>query len=373
MKLEVLQENLNHGLTQTTRVLANKPQVAILSHVLLKTGDGKLIIITSNQETTIVTQIGAKIIAPGQFTVPGRTFFEIISSLSAEKVTLELNGQSLSVKTGNFSAKINGTPATEYPNRLPEKTSQVAPWTIGSKELMDVITKTVFCTSSDESRAALTGVLLQPTADDDLTLAAADGFRLSVLKIKTKLKDKFIVPAKALNEVAKVLSEVKQEEEINIFFLDQSHQILFDFGEIKIYSHLISGNFPEFEKIIPSNFDIRITTEAREFSKTIRLASIFARESANIIKLKIKNQKLVVSANAPEVGENESEMDVKTEGTNGEFSIAFNYRYLQEFLAAIGGNGEIIMEFSGPTAPGTFRFAPDLDFLHIIMPVRVQE
>ncbi len=390
MKLEVLQENLNHGLSTISRVLSSKPQIVILSHILLVARQGKLILTASNQETTIITEIGAKVEASGEFTLPGRTFAEIIASLSAEKITLELDGTVMSVKTSGFKATINGTPAAEYPTLVPDTDPKDPTWEIDSAIFQELIAKTVFSAATDEGRAALTGVLFK-SGEAGLTLAATDGFRLSVFK-QTKLgksstkeeKSSLIIPAKSLLEVTRILAESKttksdkdQNLKIKISVFEQSNQIFFDLGDIKIYSRLIAGSYPDFEKIIPTTSTIKLSIEAQELSKAIRLASIFARESANIVKFQIGNlpageagSKLKISANAPQVGENESEVEFKSDSKE-EISIAFNFHYLLDFLS-VASVGEITIELSGPTSPGVFRSPSDPNFLHLIMPVRVQ-
>ncbi len=164
----------------------------------------------------------------------------------------------------------------------------------------------------------------------------------------------------------------EKELEVSLSVLSDSNQVIFDLGEVKIYSRLIAGNFPDYEKIIPPNSIIKVTIISEELLKSIKLSAVFARDAANIVKLKIKNQKLKISANAAQVGENESEMDVRTEkGGEEEFAIAFNYRYILDLLSSVD-NPEITAEFTGPLASGVFRLPKDENFLHLIMPVRVQ-
>ncbi|MCL4397926.1 DNA polymerase III subunit beta [Patescibacteria group bacterium] len=375
MELEVLQENLNRGLNTVARVLASRPQVAILSNILLRTETGQLQITASNLETTIMTSIGAKIEAAGEYTVPGRTFLELVAGLPAEKLTISQKDGVLTLSGGKFKGKIAGTPATEFPKLVPEEKTK-AQWKIDKKAFQEGVSKVAFAAGQDESRAVLTGVLFS-SDEVGLTLAATDGFRLSVNKIPAEggqKETKFIIPAKTLAEVNRLLGEEKGENEkaFLMIYLPEINQVAFDLGEIKIYSRLIAGNFPDYEKIIPANSTIQVTAATEEFSKAIKLASIFARDSANIVKLKIDKGKLKISANAPEVGENESEIDITVKkGADEEFVVAFNYRYLLDLFVAVGST-ELIIDFNGPLTAGVFRLPKDDNFLHIIMPVRVQ-
>lgn len=376
MKLEILQENFSRGLSIVCRTLSTKPQMPILSHVLLTAKSGQLSLTVSNLETTTVVTVGAKVETAGDFTVPAKTLLEIVNSLSAEKVSLEVIEGVLSLACGRFKAKINGVPATEFPQILGAGVTgqDGSSWEIDRSAFLAAVSRVSFVAATDESRAVLTGILFRPRASG-IILAATDGFRLSVVTIDKiaagKVGEDFIVSAKALGEAAKILNDSKAET-LKVKLLPETNEIFFDFGEIKIYSRLIAGNYPDFEKIIPPNSIIKIVVSAEELLKLTRLAAIFARDSANIVKLKIKNSKLKISANAPQVGENEGEMDIQTEkDDNEEFVIAFNYRYLLDLLACISA-GELTVEFTSSLAAGVFRLPKDPNFLHIIMPVRVQ-
>lgn len=377
MKLEILQENLIKILSVTARIISSRPQIPILSHVLLNAQNGTFEITASNTETTIIAPVGAKVESEGNFTVPARTFQDLVSSLPPEKISLETSDSQLKIKSVNFSGKINGTAASEYPS-LTSPQSPKNNWRIDSLILSSIISKTLFACATDESRAILTGLLLKPEKDS-LIVAATDGFRLSRFEIKNltlgdPIQSSVVIPAKSLVELFKLLSEKNEEKSVpvNISFLDNG-QVLFNFNEIRIYSRLIAGNFPEFEKIIPSESTIQLVVSIEELSKAVRLASIFARESANIVKLTIEGAKLKISANAVQVGENESDIDIDLKKDSGEsFQIAFNYRYLLDFLGSLGKDNKISLEFTTPLAPGVFRLEGNLNYLHLIMPVRVQ-
>ncbi|MBI3887505.1 DNA polymerase III subunit beta [Candidatus Microgenomates bacterium] len=368
MKLELLQENLKTGLSIVSRVIASHPQIPILTNVLLKASSGELEIVASNTETTISTKIGAKVEISGEFTVPGKMFVELIGGLSLEKISLVVNDGILEVSGGKFKAKINGTPASEFPKlaNLENETK----WEINVAAFQSVLGQTVFCSAMDESRAVLTGVLFR-FEGANLILAATDGFRLSVNKIPftgDKSEAKFIVPSKTLTEVCRLLTG----KSFVLNYSALSNQVVFDFGDTKIYSRLISGNFPDFEKIIPSTSILKVDISTEELNRSVKIASVFARESSNILKFVIGKGKFSVMANSSQTGENENEIEVVFEKGEGEdFVIAFNYKYLSDLLNNINSSN-ITMEFNGPLASGVFRLPKDPNFLHIIMPVRVQ-
>ncbi|MBI3559352.1 DNA polymerase III subunit beta [Candidatus Gottesmanbacteria bacterium] len=368
MKLDILQENLKNAVAVVSRVLVTKPQIPILANILLETKDGQLVLTASNLETTVTLSVGAKIETPGAFTVPGRTFGEVTAGLAAEKITLATEENNLLITGGKFKAKIAGLPAADFPKltEINEKAVATA-WEFSKPDFLKIINQVTFAAATDDSRAALTGILFQPRPDG-LVLAAADGFRLSMVtlpKIKNENLDSFLVPAKALLEITRMIGE-------KITLTLVSHQVIFTTGEIKIYCRCLAGKFPEFEKIIPTNSSLKIVVATEELDKAVKLAAIFARDSANIVKLKMQKSKLKISANAPQTGENETEMEIETEKDNEEeFSIAFNYRYLLDFLNSTDSQ-EFTAEFNDSLSSGVFRLPSDPNFLHLIMPVRVQ-
>ena len=378
MKLEVLQENLNHALSLISRVLPSKPSVPVLTNILLSARDGKLTLTASNLETSLVTSVGAKITTDGDFTVPGKTFSEIVSSLPPQKSLMALDGGVLTLKSTGFSARINGIPASEYPPLAVSPNEPAVRFEIDTAELLSGVEKTVFASAQDESRANLTGVLFRFTGKT-LVLAATDGFRLSVVHFKKTISApdapdlSLIIPAGSLTELVRILSGASLQKltAVKIIVYHQTNQIVFSLGETTIFSRLITGNFPDYEKIIPSSSSHKLSVSTEELSQAIRLASIFARDSANIVKLRLAASKMAISANSPQVGENETEISFHPDGSVSDMEIAFNYRYLQEYLATVSG-GEVVVGFSGSTAPGVFRLPTDSGYLHIIMPVRVQ-
>ena len=375
MKVLTLQENLSKGLSLVSRVVSSKAQLPILSNILLATDKGRLKLSATNLETGINYWLGAKIEKEGAISVPAKTLTEFVSLLPPEKVQLEVKDSTLNIVSGSYSANLVGLPASEFPvvpSLKEEKTFSFSP-----EELLKGISQTIFAASQDEGRPVLTGVLFQ-LKDEDLILVATDGYRLSFRKMKAgkNLKEVkefqrgLIIPARVLGEVEKIISGSQQKEEISLAITSSSNQIIFVTPEAEIVSRLIEGSFPEFEKIIPEKWTTKVVLEKEGFLRAVRTASIFARESANIVKFKIQNSKFKISANAPQVGDNLIELEAKQEGE--ENSIAFNSRFILDFLNSTEAN-EISFEMTTSLNPGIFRPAGDSSYFHIIMPVRVQE
>ncbi len=379
MELEILQENLAEKLALATRFISSKPQLPILSHLFLEATDRQFRLLASDLETSIIVPVSAKVLSSGKFTVPARTLFEVVAALSAEKLTLKVDESALKIAGGKYSGKIIGASAVDYPPVIPndEPTQELE---IDSSKLALLVGKTSFATAQDETRVALTGVLFK-LSGDGLTLAATDGFRLSVanLKVTPSKSDQpfpsLIIPSRTLIEVSRLISEKGKGEgrEKTKLRVLPSNQIAFTVGDIEIYSRLISANFPDYEKIIPSSSEINLTLSTDELYRAVKLSSVFAREAANIVRFYIDADKLNVRAQGGQVGENDVEIGIDLEKPPKEpFSIAFNYRYLLDFLSSVEGSKELSLELTGPVSPAVFRLPTDSSFLHIIMPVRVQ-
>jgi DNA polymerase-3 subunit beta len=179
--------------------------------------------------------------------------------------------------------------------------------------------------------------------------------------------DSFIVPSRVLKELVALKEEGKL---IDVFVSAGSNQIIFEQAETTLVGRLIEAEFPNFEKIIPSDFSVSISFDRQELQKAVKICSIFARDAANIIKFSFKKDKIVVSSSSSQIGENSVEVDAQLSGEENE--IAFNAKYLIDLFANIQAK-DMVFEMTGPLNPGVFKIKDDPSYLHLIMPIRVQE
>lgn len=375
MKLSTLQENLAKGLSTVSRSVASKAQLPVLSNILLTTDKGRLKLSATNLETGINFWIGAKIEKEGTISIPAKILTEFVSSLPAEKVELEVKETTLNLICGSYQASFVGLAASEFPSVPTLKDKETISFSSG--DLAKAVSQVAFAAAQDEGRPVLTGVLII-TKGDSLVLVATDGYRLSVKKLAgvkgfgevKEFKKGLIIPSRTLTEVAKVTSEQNQEKGVGLSITPSSNQIIFSTNDAEIVSRLIEGSFPEFEKIIPEKGKTKILVETESLMKAVRIASIFARESANIIRFRIKKSGITISANAPQIGDNVINLEAKVEGE--ENKIAFNSRYLLDLLNSCD-SPSISFEMTSSLNPGVFTPSEDKSFFHIIMPVRIQE
>ena len=176
-----------------------------------------------------------------------------------------------------------------------------------------------------------------------------------------------LIPARIIKEV---LGIKQGNGAIDLFTFETNNQALFEYEDTTIVGRLIEAEYPNYKKIIPDNFSTRAFFSREDAHGAVRTCSVFAREAANIVKMSIGNNKIKFSANAASVGENEVEVEAKTEGEENE--IAFNARYLLDVFSNIDED-EMVFEMTGPLNPGVFKLANDKTYLHLIMPIRIPD
>ena len=236
-------------------------------------------------------------------------------------------------------------------------------------ELVSAVEQTQMAASTDEARPVLTGVLVQ-VKGGSLTLAATDGHRLAERKLSASgsadLEASLIVPARALAELARVLKG--EPGQVEMIISKARNQVFFRAGSSELTSRLIDGKYPNYAQVIPSKSSTKVRVSTSEFTQTVRAVSLFARDSANVIRVKAQAGSLLLSATTNEVGDSKAEMAADVDGSD--IQIAFNARYVLDALGVIGTD-EVELLFDGPLSPGLLRPPGKEHYLYVIMPVRV--
>lgn len=374
MQFSVLQENLNSALQNVSRFTSNKTQLPILNNILLATDNGRLKLSATNLELAINYWIGAKIDKEGSITLPSKEITEFVSYLPTGKLDLSLNDKNLLfLKSPKAESTFTTIPPADFPS-IPPINPKTA-FELDFPLLLQAASQIAFAAATDDSRPVLTAVLCQFTADN-LTLVATDGFRLSLKTIKltdpikfNKDKDEFVfmVPSRSLTEIVKLAKSAKK---IKLGLTQDEHQLVFILDDFELVSRLIEGDFPDYQRIIPESYTTKVFINRDEFIQAVKIASVFARESANVVKFTVKPAGLELTANAPQVGQNKTTVDARVEGESLE--IAFNFKFVSDFLNVCKGE-EVIIELNTGLTPGFFHDQSDPHFTHIIMPVRIQD
>ncbi len=375
MRVTVLQENLAHGLSIVSRAVSPRSTLPVLANVLVATDEGRLRLSATNLELGITCWIGAKIVEEGSTTVPARTFTDLVATLPSDQVEMSLNvrNQKLNVRCASSNTDINCIDSQEFPPMpMPDLTDGIP---INVTDLKEMIQQVAFAASSDEARPVLTGVLLT-TQGNQLTLQAADGFRLSIRKAELSSSPshpiKAIIPARALAELARIASD--GETTVTMVLPSGRGQVIFHMKDIELVSQLIEGSYPDLEQVIPRSHQTRTVISTPAILKACKQAEIFAREGSHIARIQITpgvdNQPgtVEISGQSEETGFNQTVIDANIEGN--QLLIAFNVRFLREVLDVVK-TANVILETNIETTPGVFRPAGEDNFLHVIMPMHL--
>lgn len=368
MKLSCTQENLAKGLSLVSRSVATRATLPVLNNILLQTDKGRLKLSATDLEIGIHTWIGAKIDADGGITIPARLLQDYINNNTDKNITLELKESTLYLKSEHFKANIKGIEASEFP-LIPEVKKSVE-IELGVKDLIAAVNKTIIATALDESRPVLAGVYFF-NKDKAVKVVATDSYRLAEQTINLVAKPAkdfgFIVPARTMAELGRILSDGGEKVKI----LPGENQVEFVLENTILISRLIEGAFPDYAQIIPKEAKTTVEMDTPAFHNAIKMASLFARESANNIKIKITApDKVEVIATSNQVGDNISEVAGKVVGEGLE--IAFNAKFILDCLAVVGSE-KVTLELSSGMAPGLLRSHKDQNYLYVIMPLRIEE
>ena len=376
MKVTVLQENLARGLGTVSKAVSPRSTLPVLANVLIASDEGRLRLSATNLEMGITCWIPARIEEEGSTTVPARTFSDLVSTLPSDQVLLKLDTQTqtLNVRGGTSTNDIKCIDSQEFPPMpVPDFDGAVQ---INVGDFREMIHQVAFAASSDEARPVLMGVLVQ-VDKDKLTMAAADGFRLSVrkavLSTPSSAPVSAIVPAQALKELARVATD--SEEPIYMVLPKGRGQVVFRVKDVEVVSQLIDGTFPDFQQIIPRSYKSRTLVSTSSLLKACKQAEIFAREGSNVARLNIKTaqsdmqpSEVEISATSEETGKNETIVEATVDGSG--LLIAFNVKFLREALEVIR-TPNVALETSAPNAPGVVKPVGDDQFLHVIMPMHL--
>ncbi len=372
MIVSVLQENLARSLNIIAKAVDSNPPLPVLANVLLETEDSRLKLSATNLELSVSVWIGAKVEQAGSITLPARTFSELVSSLSRERVDLCLDSSSHTVhlRCGVQSSNIRGIDADEFP---PINHNENADLYLAGETLREMITQTAFAAAREQNRPILTGVYLQ-LEGKVMTLAAADGYRLAVrtadIEEDFSERQDMVIPARTMSEIARIIED---DHEVGISLPAQRNSVTVFLPNILISSQLLDGRFPDFASIIPRSHITSTVMYTSDLLQVCQRAEIFARDNANSANLHVKPaqnpgepSEVLIAGKSAERGDSEGLLDATAEGEA--LDISFNIRYLIEVLRVIREE-RVVFQSNGPENPGVLRPENREDFTHVIMPM----
>ena len=355
-----LLETLNSASKFTSSKLSSTP---ILQGVYLKGENNEMHMYSTNLNQYFHTIVSAKFDGSFSCVIDPKKVSEYVSLFTGETLELEIKEKQMVVKQGKSQGSFPFVAGEDFPiaPRIDEN-AHVIPSEFFTSNLALVL----FSASEDETRPTLTGVNF--LTKEDLVLVSTDGFRLSVMKMKKDLDlPSVIVPASFLEEIVRYIGK---EKTVSFMYSPSEKMVAFSIGKSMFCTRIIEGDFPPFERVIPAEKNTTVTIDRAELLRNVKLVSIFARDYSNVIILDFKKEGLFIRPKMEGGEENVAFMEVSSDGE--EQKIAFNYRFLLDFLNVVGGE-KVVVELVRPNAPAVFRTPNNSQFLHIIMPVRLQE
>ncbi len=367
MKITIAKDQIIAGLQAVQNVVSTRTTLPILSNVLLKADKGRVEFTATDLDVTVACSVEAKVEKSGATTVPVKKLFGIVRELNGE-IEIETDEKNVtSIRSGGSFFKIHGLAADEFPP-LPKfkDDKKVA---LPQETVRAMLKKTSFAVSTDESRYVLNGIYIS-LKDGKMTLVATDGRRLALVDEEVELAEnatgEFIVPAKAINELNRLLQSTG-EVELKFGENQASFALKDDKGfSVLLITKLIEGNYPNYRQVIPGEAKERIPLNREELLAALRRAEIMTSEKANSVKMTFGKNSLAITANSPEVGEARESLAVNYKGK--EMAIAFNPRYLIDPLAALSED-EVFIELIDELSPGVLKI--NGPFLYVVMPMRL--
>ena len=367
MNLTITKDQIIAGLQAVQNVVSTRTTLPILSNVLLRAEGNHLEITATDLDVTVACKVEAKVAKPGATTLPVKKLFGIVRELNGE-IEIETDEKNIaSIRSGSSYFKIHGLAAEEFPP-LPEFKDDKKV-TLSQDTIRSMLKKTSFAVSTDESRYVLNGIFIS-LKEGKMTFVATDGRRLALVDEEVDLSEKssgeFIVPAKAVGELTRLLQdkgtvEIKFGENQASFALQNENSF-----SVLLITKLIEGNYPNYRQVIPGEAKERISLIREELQQALRRAEIMTSEKANSVKMAFGKNNLTITANSPEVGEARETLAINYKGK--EFAIAFNPRYLIDPLAALSDD-EVYLELIDELSPGVLKIKGP--FLYVVMPMRL--
>lgn len=364
MKFSCVKENLERAVSVAERFIGKNITLPILANILFEAQENNILVITAtNLEYAVQVTIPGKTEKKGMVTVPAKILSSLLQNTIEEKIDIEVNQQNLFVHTDTKDTRINGMNPDDFP--LIPKIKKNHTFKIVSTNLKDSIERVIPAVSTSEFKPELTGVFFSLT-QTTLKVVATDTFRLAerTLPFDKKISENvsFILPHRVSLELAKIIPE-NQEVTISL----GENQIMFEMENLRVISRLIEGNFPDYNGVIPKQFEVSSFARRDSVVRAVRSSSIFASKIQEVTFF-FKESNLEISSANSEVGEYKTKIPMPF--TGGGISVSFNYRYLLDGLSSLDED-EIYLGVNGETAPSVFRNKSDSSFLYVLMPIRL--
>lgn len=363
MKFTVIRSKFLEGLLTVQNVVSSKGTLQILSNALINVENNQMSITTTDLDISMRCVIPCEVEQPGSTTLPIRRVVSMMKELNEGNVTVQVaEDDEAKFQSGSSYFKIIGLPTRDFPP-IPATEGKFS-YRIDQGVLKEMLRKTSYAASLDETRRVLNGVLMA-FKSNKLTMVATDGRRLALVDHEVEFPEQaeteMILPTKAVNELMRVLLN---EGEVKIYA--QKNQVVFEMGTTIMSSKLVDGVYPNYRQVIPGGCDERVTLEREELLRAVRRVSVMTTDKSNAIRLTFSANQLIINITSQEVGEGRETIPVKYTGK--EISIVFNPEYVMDPLKNMDDD-EVFFELSDGHSPALLKCS--VPFLYVLMPLRL--
>lgn len=356
--------DLSDAVLKVSKALSVKAANPVLEGIKITAKGDSLTLLATDMELTIEKRIKADVLMEGETVVVGKYFVDFVKKLEKEQIELcRLFDGGLQIKYADSESELQVFPAENFPKI--EKDANGSYFEISQKNFKEVVEKSAFACSSDDSRPILKGCLFE-IADNKLTTVALDGFRMAVVKkdIVASGDIKAVIPSRALSEITRLLD--KDENNVKVYL--QKNSLFVEVENTCLISRLIEGEFVKYNHILPTNFENKVTVNRQALLNSIERASIVARNDRyNVVKFDIKEEVMNISSKS-EVGNVNENVNVILTGKD--IQIAFNGKYLAEYLKIVDDEF-IVLNLNTPIDPCIITALSNEGFLYLVLPVRI--
>jgi DNA polymerase-3 subunit beta len=372
MELKISREVLLEGVQRTLGIVEKRTTMPILNNVLVKAADDKIRIAATNREISLIADYEAEIITPGEITLSARKLFEMLREIQGDVLHVNMNDANwIHIECGKTNFRIPGISAEDFPKI--DEGEEVKFFKIRSGILLDMISKTFFAMSTDETRVNLNGTLFEVEKIDGrllVKMVATDGHRLALASMDTGMEEFLplekgvIIPRKGIAEIRKIVETDDREIEIGSgkgFWIIRKDNVV-----LKV--SLIDSEYPDYKRVIELEEGVAIELEREQLLRSLKRMGVISSEKYSGVRIKIQGNKIVLNSNNPDIGEASDEIEIPD--GHREFEVGYNVRYLIDAVEA-STDQKVILELREGLRPGAIRPAGGNEYLCVIMPLKM--
>lgn len=374
MNFSVSKENFSHLLYLASTIVERRTTMPILANVNLTAEEGRIRLAATDLEISLIGEAEATVKAPGSITVAAKVLYDIVRELPSDTVNIHLSkGQRVEIEAGQSRFRINGISSDEFPTVA--GTTLTNPTAVDAAKLFEMLDKTAFCVSIDETRYNINGVCIESIGGLNksdkslLRFVATDGHRLALIDRPAEgltIKENIVLPRKGIQEIKKLLEGNDGVVYVGMnegFFTVQS-------GKETLGVRLIDGQFPDYRQVIPVDTTTKIQVSRSELFAAVKRVSLVTTDKSKTFKFRLVDKNLVISSSSPEYGEASESLNVSQEGSD--ITIGFSAKYVIDLLGAMSNAENITIKLNGELGPGVFTGSDDDLYTCIVMPMRFE-